>query len=223
VHFVNPQELQPEYTPLVLPETTVMATTTAERYLGFSLDPRLEFHHHRERAVAKAGTSLQALRGLAGSTWGAWEAIWASERTSGPTRRLIEAPTKKVLEYWSGLRKATLSVMLQLRSGRIALAAYLHKINRRESARCACDLGNQTIGHVLLQCPLLNDQRESMRSALAERGVSMAIGVDELLRQKAAAPAVAKFMIDSGLLEQFQAVDFVATGVEETGEGDKEV
>jgi hypothetical protein len=151
----------------------------------------------------------------------AWEAAWASERVGAATRRLIEAPTKKVLEYWSGLRKATSSVMLQLRTGKISLASYLQKINRRESARCACDLGNQTIGHVLLQCPLLSDQREMLRHELAEVGVSMAAGHDELLRQKVAAPAVAKFMIDSELLEQFQAVDPVATGVE-VGEGEND-
>jgi ribonuclease HI len=147
----------------------------------------------------------------------AWEAAWASQKIGAATRRLIEAPTKKVLEYWSGLRKATSSVMLQLRTGKVSLASYLSKINKRDSARCACDLGNQTIGHVLLQCPLLIDQREVLRHELAEVGVSMAIGHDELLRQKAAAPAVAKFMIDSELLEQFQAVDSVALGVEEAG------
>ena len=47
------------------------ATQTAERYLGYWLDPELEFDHHREKAIEKADVSLQALRSLAGSTWGA--------------------------------------------------------------------------------------------------------------------------------------------------------
>jgi hypothetical protein len=63
--------------------------------------------------------------------------------------------TKKLLEYWSGLRKAT--VMLQLWTRKISFASYLRKVSRRETARCSCDLGNQTIGHVLPQCPLLID------------------------------------------------------------------
>lgn len=49
-------------------------------------------------------------------------------------------------------------------------------------------------------------------------GVSMATGQDEWLRQKVAEHAVAKFMINSGLLEWFQAVDSVATGVEKGNE-----
>jgi hypothetical protein len=63
VHFVNTQEVDP---PLSLQGHTVAATRTAERDLGYWLDPELEFHHHRERVIAKADVSLQALRSLAG-------------------------------------------------------------------------------------------------------------------------------------------------------------
>jgi hypothetical protein len=42
-----------------------------ERYLGYWLDPALDFDYHREKAIEKADVSLQALRSLAGSTWGA--------------------------------------------------------------------------------------------------------------------------------------------------------
>jgi len=83
-----------------------------------------------------------------------WERTWALEKTSRPTRRLIKVPTKKTLKYWFGLCKATTSILMQLRTGRIGLGAYLARINRRESARCDCELGNQTVAHVLLECPL---------------------------------------------------------------------
>ncbi|KAJ5901429.1 reverse transcriptase [Penicillium tannophilum] len=43
----------------------------AAKYLGFWLDPQLTFSHHHEKAVMKGSTSIQALRSLAGSTWGA--------------------------------------------------------------------------------------------------------------------------------------------------------
>jgi hypothetical protein len=72
IHFINPNtDTQPGYTALPLEGVTIPATTTAERYLGIWLDPKLTFTKHREKAIAKAGTSLQAIRGLAGSTWGA--------------------------------------------------------------------------------------------------------------------------------------------------------
>ncbi|KAI3184976.1 hypothetical protein DTO027I6_9891 [Penicillium roqueforti] len=71
VHFVNTKEIDPQYTPLSLRGHTVAATRTAERYLGYWLDPDLEFDHHRKKAATKANISLQALKSLAGSTWGA--------------------------------------------------------------------------------------------------------------------------------------------------------
>jgi hypothetical protein len=71
-HFINRQtRVQPKLTPLPLDDgTLVPASQEAERYLGFWLDPELSFALHRAKAVIKAGTSLAALRGLAGSTWG---------------------------------------------------------------------------------------------------------------------------------------------------------
>lgn len=42
----------------------------------------------------------------------------------------------------------------------------------------------------------------------------MAFGCDELLRQGAAAPIVADFMIRTGFLEQFRNLNFVAMGEE---------
>jgi ribonuclease HI len=144
----------------------------------------------------------------------AWRLAWVKEKTGRPTKRLIEVPTKKVLQYWTGLRKATTSIMIQLRTGRVGLAAYLAKINRADTPRCACDLGNQTIDHVLLECPQYQEERSQMRRALFEKGVSM-IGSMEMLQQKAAATIVADFMVKTGALGQFLAVDPVAMGMEE--------
>ena len=142
-----------------------------------------------------------------------WEKAWAKETTSRPTRRLIEAPTKKTLDYWSNLHKATAWILMQLRTGRIELSAYLHRINRRESARCGCHLGNQTLSHVLLECPLPQVERDRMRSALSDQGV--ALRRDELLTRLEARTIVAEFMVKTGLLDQFQGVDPTALGVEE--------
>ena len=60
-----------------------------------------------------------------------------------------------------------------------------------------------------------------MMNELFEEGVSMILGEEEMLRETKAAPIVAKFMIVSGLLGQFQSVDSVAMG-KEKGEGDED-
>lgn len=145
-----------------------------------------------------------------------WERAWAIEKTSRPTRRLIETPTRKTLEYWSGIRKATTSILMQLRTGRIGLGAYLARINRRDSARCDCDLGNQTVAHVLLECPLHINERARMRDALSGQGI--VFRRDDLLTRPEARTIVADFMVETGVLGQFQAIDPGVLGMEEVEE-----
>ncbi|KAJ5819485.1 hypothetical protein N7474_005076 [Penicillium riverlandense] len=161
------------------------------------------------RYIRLAAAAKRQIRSEAKIEWGR---TWAKETTSRRTRRLIEAPTKKTLEYWSGLRKATASILMQLRAGRIGLGAYLHRINRRDSARCGCELGNQTVSHVLLECPLHQDERDWMRSALSGQGI--VLEREELLTRPEARTIGAEFMAKTGLLDQFQAVDATALGVE---------
>jgi hypothetical protein len=66
----------------------------------------------------------------------------------------------------------------------------------------------------LLECPLLQDERNWMRNALSECGV--ALRLDELLTRPEARAIVAEFMIRTGLLDQFQTVDPMALGVEKS-------
>ena len=134
---------------------------------------------------------------------------------------MIEVPSKSNLTYWKGLRKATTSVLIQLRTGIIGLAEYLSKIKRSDSPRCQCDLGNQSVKHVLLECPLLKELRSEMVEELFMEGVSTTLGEQAMLTEVKAAPIVAKFMIASGLLGQFQSVDSVAMGKEQGEEDSK--
>jgi Ribonuclease HI len=164
-----------------------------------------------------------AKRGIKQDIKAVWEKSWSKTgRTARRTRRLIEAPNKSNLAYWKGLRKASSSVLIQLRTGIIGLAEYLAKIKKVDSPRCQCNMGNQSVRHVLLECPLLEEQRHEMMNELFEEGVSMTLGEEEMLREAKAAPIVAKFMIATGLLGQFQSVDSVAMG-KEKGAGDEDL
>ncbi|KAJ5562064.1 hypothetical protein N7461_000825 [Penicillium sp. DV-2018c] len=50
--------------------TTVLQPSDNARYLGVWLDERLSFSTHRKKMLAKGASSLEALRGISGSTWG---------------------------------------------------------------------------------------------------------------------------------------------------------
>ncbi|EED15965.1 hypothetical protein TSTA_010810 [Talaromyces stipitatus ATCC 10500] len=56
--------------PIQLRDEVEIKPKEAVKYLGIWLDTKLSFDTHRDEAIAKAGTSLEALRGLSGSTWG---------------------------------------------------------------------------------------------------------------------------------------------------------
>lgn len=169
-----------------------------------------------DRRVILAAAVKRRVRAAANLAWQqAWQKVTSGPRAvARPTRRLIDQPVKKVLEYWAGLRKASSSILMQLRTGRIALRGYLAKINRAETSQCACEQGRQTVSHTLLACPLLADLRDHMRRQLEDVGVSMALKTDELLSRKEARPILAQFVLDSGLLGQFLDVDLIATGME---------
>ncbi|KXG45128.1 uncharacterized protein PGRI_095940 [Penicillium griseofulvum] len=81
-------------------------------------------------------------------------------------------------------------------------------------------MGNHNVRHVLLECQFLDELRSEMMEELHEAGVSTVLGEDEMLKKSKAATTVAKFMIATGLLGQFQSVDSVATGREQ-GEEDQ--
>ncbi|KAB8231122.1 uncharacterized protein BDW43DRAFT_313447 [Aspergillus alliaceus] len=98
----------------------------------------------------------------------------------------------------------------------IGLGAYVSRTNCCETAQCNCDLGNRTVIHVLLDCPLNQDEHNLVRNALYDQGI--ALRRDELLPRSDARTIVAEFIVKTGPLGQFQAVDPTTLGVEEGDE-----
>ena len=49
----------------------IIQPTTTAKYLGVWLDQTLSFDLYRAKLAGKASASLDALRGMTGSTWGA--------------------------------------------------------------------------------------------------------------------------------------------------------
>jgi ribonuclease HI len=52
------------------PTPTILPPSDTAKYLGVWLDKRLSFTIHRKKILAKGAGSLEALRGISGSTWG---------------------------------------------------------------------------------------------------------------------------------------------------------
>jgi ribonuclease HI len=83
-----------------------------------------------------------------------WPQEWAKERTGKPNQRLVKVPDKKVHRLFDSLSKPYSSILIQMRSMRIALNHFLFKIKAVESDECYCSEGSQTPRHILMQWPL---------------------------------------------------------------------
>jgi hypothetical protein len=101
--------------------------------------------------------------------------------------------------------------MVQMRTGRIGLSGFLAKIGIHESARCGCDEGIQTPRHVLLECEFYRDLRGEMLDKVGKLKLPGTGRLDyaALVSEPKAARYVAEFMIKTGLLNQFRAVQLI--------------
>jgi hypothetical protein len=128
----------------------------------------------------------------------AWQAAWANGSTGQTLRDLLPSINKASLQLYHGLPKALCAVLAQARSGKIALKAYLHAINRAEDNKCACGQV-QTVAHILLVCPNF----EELRQQVWQDRTSRPTCAKSLLLTPADAIKSARFLMQTGLLGQF--------------------
>jgi ribonuclease HI len=136
-----------------------------------------------------------------------WAQEWAKERTGKPNQRLVKAPDKKVLRLFESLSKPYTSVLIQMRSMRIALNHFLFKIKAVESDECYCSEGSQTPRHILMQCPLYADLRKTFLDKIRMTDLGDSTDYDAIISHSQATRYVAEFMLQTGLLGQFRHVE----------------
>ncbi|SLM33995.1 reverse transcriptase [Lasallia pustulata] len=127
---------------------------------------------------------------------------WAKEWENGATGRTIfhleKGPNSGVLTKHTGIRRPLRSLITQLRTGKIALVHYLHMIQRRDSPRCPCSQGIQTVQHIFTECPRTQDLREEL--------LGRAHDIRRISKDSAVVKAAAILVLRGNLLGQFQDV-----------------
>ena len=75
---------------------------------------------------------------------------------------------RKALQKYQGLRKHESSLIIQIRTGKIGLRAFLYQrgVPDIDTLLYCCSEGPETPAYVVLYCPLLIRQRERLRAAL---------------------------------------------------------
>ena len=87
---------------------------------------------------------------------------------------------------------------MQLQTGKIALTHYLHKIQKKDSPRCLCSQGIQTVQHILTECLRTQDLQEEL--------LEWAHNIQRILKDSALARAATILVLQGNLLGQFQDV-----------------
>jgi hypothetical protein len=84
-----------------------------------------------------------------------WNITWAKQATGRQYRSHFGSEIKsqkKGAQLYQGLTKPEAAILVQMRSGKIRLAAYLKKIKAADTAVCQCQRSNETVSHTLGDC-----------------------------------------------------------------------
>ena len=132
-----------------------------------------------------------------------WKERWAA---NPPTWGLVGVgpPSRSVLKLHQGLRKAESSLITQIRSGRIGLAAFLNKANvpGYESPTCQCGQARETATHVIIHCPRFAEIRH-----ILEDPVTGQLDIRALTGTSAGTQRLARWFMKLRILPQFQLAE----------------
>ena len=132
----------------------------------------------------------------------AWRAEWATNAHGSSLRRLWKEPSRAPLLLYHGMRRAATSVLIQMQTGKIALASHLGTFGAMESTECSCSRDWQDIQHILLLC---TNQAGPWARHLTQ-GSRRELDYQSYLTRPDLAPKAVQFMLETGLLGQFRAI-----------------
>lgn len=107
----------------------------------------------------------------------------------------------KFLKNMGDLRKRQSSLLIQLRTGHIALNKYLHRIGKKDSPNCSHCAYNgrshiETVKHFILECPAYSRERYRMRMKIGHSSFS----INTMLSEGKAVKALLQFIGETGQL-----------------------
>jgi hypothetical protein len=112
-----------------------------------------------------------------------------------------------VLRLFESLAKPYTSILIQIRSIRIALNHFLFKIKAVKSDQGYYKEGSQTPRHILIQCPLYANLRKTFLNKIRITDLEDSTDYNAIISHSQATHYVAEFMLQTGLLGQFRHVE----------------
>lgn len=129
-----------------------------------------------------------------------WNTSWNTYTTTGGLYRYRRGGLldRHINEIYTQDTKAESSVLIQMRTEKISLQGYLHKIKRADTPWCECNNSYQTVNHIICECEDFEDLREHIF------GARYLHSAKDFLREIELIPKTIRFMLSTGLLDQFR-------------------
>ena len=109
-----------------------------------------------------------------------------------------------MLKLHQGLRKAESSLITQIRSSHIDLAAFLSKANvpGYKSPMCQCGLAQETATHIIIHCPRFAEIRHILKDPVTDQ-----LNIQALTSTSAGTQHLARWFMKLQILPQFQLTE----------------
>ena len=128
-----------------------------------------------------------------------WKDRWERSKKGRAIALYHPQPTKKALQLYKGRTKPFCSILVQLRTGKIGLNAFLKRARVPNiEALCECKEDEETVEHFLLKCSRWREQRVLLNGLKT---------VKEALEERENSERVVRFTLATKRLEQFSRVD----------------
>jgi len=174
-------------------------------------DRAIDYSIHIDR---DANSVNAAFEDIGHHTQGRWASQWRESGRVYRLRRIQPQPSNQVLRKFHKVGRPLGSIIVQIRTGKIALRHYLHKVSVADDPYChLCEYPagppKQTSSHILSTCDRLAREREEMWEKIGKRETNL----QSLLGGPEKARHSALLLLKAQLPQQFQTAQ---TGAEQT-------
>src|SRR5205809_6131830 len=137
-----------------------------------------------------------------------WKRRWTG-RPPGWNFLGVGPPSRKAVKLHAQLQKAESSIIIQIRTGRIGLAAFLNKARLPgfPSPVCPCGQARETAEHVIAHCNRFAGRRAALRNRRTGQ-----LDIKELLDDARGAARLARWFIQLRILPQYSLAADVLSG-----------
>ena len=127
-----------------------------------------------------------------------WKKVWTKSEHERIIYKIVKKSIKNVLRKFKHMTRLESSVIIQVRTEKIELRDYLHRIKIEESSQCSCEYRKQTILHTLLKCLKFDEFKKKMWTNKREMNLTKMLNTFALIHR------TFKFLFSTSELYQFR-------------------